>query len=56
MAEKDVRASECAGVQRGGFRTRVPVDTEGPQDLEEEEREERMTGLFDRYAARKRKW
>ena len=25
------------------------------QDLEEEEREERMTGLLDRYAARKRK-
>ena len=28
---------------------------EGPQDLEEEEREERMTGLLDCYAARKRK-
>ena len=33
----------------------VPADTEGPQDLEEEEREERMIGLFDRYAAHKRK-
>ena len=33
----------------------VPADTEGPQDLEEEERQERMTGLLDRYAARKRK-
>ena len=33
----------------------VPADTEGPQDLEEEEQEERMTGLLDRYAARKRK-
>ena len=33
----------------------VPTDTEGPQDLEEEEREERMKGLLDRYAARKRK-
>ena len=33
----------------------VPADTEGPQDLEEEEWEERMTGLLDRYAARKRK-
>ena len=33
----------------------VPADTEGPQDLEEEEREERMTGLLDRYAACKRK-
>ena len=33
----------------------VPVDTEGPQDLEEEEREERMTGLLDRYTTYKRK-
>ena len=33
----------------------VPADTEGPQDLEEEEWQERMTGLLDRYAARKRK-
>ena len=33
----------------------VPAKTEGPQDLEEEEREERMTGLLNRYAARKRK-
>ena len=34
----------------------VPNDTDGPKDLEEEERMERMTGLLDRYAARKRKW
>ena len=33
----------------------VPADIEGPQDLEEEEREERMTGLLDRYAFCKRK-
>ena len=33
----------------------VPVDSEDPQDLEEEERQERMTGLLDLYAARKRK-
>ena len=33
----------------------VPDDTDGPRDLEEEERMERMTGLLDRYAARKRK-
>ena len=33
----------------------VPADTEGPQDLEEEERQERMMGLLDRYATRKRK-
>ena len=33
----------------------VPADSEEPQDLEEEERRERMTGLLDRYAACKRK-
>ena len=34
----------------------VPADSEGPQDLEEEERHKRITGLLDRYTARKRKW
>ena len=33
----------------------VPADIEEPQDLEEEERQERITGLLDHYAARKRK-
>ena len=33
----------------------IPTDTEGPQDLEEEEPVERMTGVLDHYAARKRK-
>ena len=33
----------------------VPANSEEPQDLEEEERQERMTGLLDRYTARKRK-
>ena len=33
----------------------VPIDADGPQDLEEEERMERTAGLLDRYAARKRK-
>ena len=33
----------------------VPDDMNGPQDLEEEERMERMAGLLDRYTARKRK-
>ena len=33
----------------------VNAEHEALQDLEEEEREERMTGLLDRYAARKRK-
>ena len=33
----------------------IPADIEGPQDLEEEERLERMRGVLDRYAAYKRK-
>ena len=33
----------------------VPADSEEPQDLEDEERRERMTGLLDLYVARKRK-
>ena len=33
----------------------VPDDTNGPHDLEEVERMERMVRLLDRYAARKRK-
>ena len=33
----------------------ISVEHEDFQDLEEEEREERMTGQIDRYAARKRK-
>ena len=33
----------------------VSAEHEGLQDLEEEEQEERMTRLLDRYAARKRK-
>ena len=34
----------------------VSGEPEDFQDLEEEEREERMTGLLDCYAARKKKW
>ena len=55
---KRKRASKCRNALRSkgeDFIPWVPTDTEGPQDLEEEEREERMTGLLDRYAARKRK-
>ena len=33
----------------------VSAEHEGLQDLEEKERDERMTGLLDRNAARKRK-
>ena len=42
------------GSMREDFVPWVPADSEEPQDLEEEERWERMTGLLDRYAARKR--
>ena len=33
----------------------VRLESSQPADLEEEEEEEEMTGLLDRYAARKRK-
>ena len=39
----------------GDFVPWVSAEHEGLQDLEEEEREERMTGLLDRFVARKRK-
>ena len=55
---KRKRSSErqnASGSKGEDFVPWVPADTEGPQDLEEEEREERMTRLLDRYAARKRK-
>ena len=37
QAEKGAQASELAGVQGEDFVPWVPTDTEGPQDLEEEE-------------------
>ena len=43
------------GSKREDFIPWVSADHEDFQDLEEEEREERMTGLLDCYAARKRK-
>ena len=54
---KRKRASErwnTPGSKGEDFMPWVPADTEGPQDLEEEERQERMTGLLDCYTARKR--
>ena len=44
------------GSKREDFVPWVSAEHEGLQDLEEEEPEERMTGLLDRYAVRKRKW
>ena len=51
-ALKRQNASESRGEN---FIPWVPVDTDGSQDLEEEEQMERATGLLDRYAVRKRK-
>ena len=55
---KGKRASELRNVpgSKGeDFVPWVPADTKGPQDLEEEERDERMTGLLNSYVARKRR-
>ena len=55
---KQKKASGCQnapGSRGEDFVPWVPANTEGPQDLEKEEREERMIGLLDCYAARKRK-
>ena len=49
------RRRNVPGSKREDFVPWVPTDSEEPQDLEEEERRERMTGLLDRYAACKRK-
>ena len=49
------RRRNAPGSKGEHFVTWVPADTKGPQDLEEEESDERMTGLLDLYAARKRK-
>ena len=49
---KQKRASghrNAQGFKGEDFVPWVPADTEGPQDLEEEKRHERMTGLLDRY-------
>ena len=43
------------GSEEEDFMPWVPVDSEEPHNLEEEEWRERMTGLLDRYAACKRK-
>ena len=45
----------ASGSKEEEFMPWVPADSEEPQDLEEEERRERMTRLLDCYAANKRK-
>ena len=46
---------DVSGSRGEDFIPWVPSHSEDSRDLEEEEREERMTGLLHRYAARKRK-
>ena len=46
---------DAPGSRREDFIPWVPDDTDGPQDLEEEERMERTMGLLDRYDACNRK-
>ena len=55
QTERGIWATKRTWVQGGGFRSWVSAEHEGLHDLEEEEWEERMTGLLDRYATRKRK-
>ena len=50
LKRRDAPESRCEN-----FVPWVLDDSEGPQDLEEEERMERSAGLLDRYAVRKRK-
>ena len=50
LQRRDAPESQCEN-----FVPWVLDDSEGPQDLEEEERMERSEGLLDRYATRKRK-
>ena len=46
-----LRRRNAPGSRCENFIPWVPVDADGPQDLEEEERMERRAGLLDRYAA-----
>ena len=50
LNRRDASESQCEN-----FVPWVPDDSEGPQDLEEEEQMERSAGLLNRYAVRKRK-
>ena len=51
-----VERRNAPGSQGEDFVPWVSAEHKDFQDLEEEEREETMTGLLDRYASRKRKW
>ena len=53
--KKVLKRRNTLGSRCENFVPWVPNHPDDPQDLEEEERMERTAGLFDRYAARKRK-
>ena len=53
--KRKLKSRDASGSRSENFVPWVPDDTDGPQDLEEEERMERTAGLLDCYAARKRK-
>ena len=53
--KRALKSRNAPGSRCENFIPWVPNDTDGPQDLKEEERMERMVGLLDRYSARKRK-
>ena len=53
--KRELGRRNAPGSRGENFVPWVPFDTDGPQDLVEEKRVERMTGLLDHYATRKRK-
>ena len=53
--KRSLKSRNAPGSRCENFVPWVPDDTDGPQDLEEEEWMELTAGLLDRYAARKRK-
>ena len=53
--KRALKRRNASGSRCENFIPWVPDDTDGPQDLEEEEQMDRMAGLLERYVARKRK-
>ena len=53
--KRELKRRNAPGSRGENFIPWIPDDADDPQDLKEEERMERTTGLLDRYAARKRK-
>ena len=53
--KRALKRRNASGSRFENFVPWVPDDMDGPQDLEEEERMEKMARLLDRYATRKRK-